>query len=100
VSAAAKVKILCNIVSYSARVPRARLSGFALIWPKLAMYDTRRMGVASSRALLEFVLIDLDLAMTFLNVADSSTIAETAQRNRHYARRATMQSFTGYPNWS
>jgi hypothetical protein len=59
-----------------------------VIWPKLAMYDTRRMGVASSRALLEFVLIDLDLEMTFLNVADSSTIAETVQRNRHNARRA------------
>jgi hypothetical protein len=28
---------MCNIVSYSARVPRARQSGFALIWPTLAM---------------------------------------------------------------
>lgn len=54
----------------------------------LAMYDTGRMGTESSRAALEFLLTDLDLAMTFLDVVDTSTIPETVQRNRHNARRA------------
>lgn len=46
------------------------------------------MGTESSRAALEFLLTDLDLAMTFLDLADTSTIPETVQRNRHNARRA------------
>jgi hypothetical protein len=37
---------------------------------------------------VELLLVDLDLALTFLDVADTSHIEETRQRNRNNARKA------------
>ena len=43
---------------------------------------------ALHRAGVAFLLIDLDLAMTFLDIADTSRSAETVCRNRQHARTA------------
>jgi hypothetical protein len=43
---------------------------------------------ASNRAGAAFVLTDLNLAMTFLDVAETSKRAETVSRNRQNARIA------------
>jgi hypothetical protein len=43
--------------------------------------DTNRNG-------LDFLLIDLDLAMTFMDVAETSQIEETRCRNHSNARKA------------
>jgi hypothetical protein len=37
---------------------------------------------------VEFVLIDLDVGMTFMDVADASRVADTMSRNHNNARRA------------
>jgi hypothetical protein len=37
---------------------------------------------------VEFLLIDLDLAMTFLDIAETSRIKETTRRNHDNARTA------------
>jgi len=42
----------------------------------------------ANRLGVEFMFTDCDLAMTFLDVADTTTIPETAQRNRQNARKA------------
>lgn len=44
-------------------------------------FHTNRKGV-------DFIFLDCDLAMTFLNVADTSKIPETVKRNRQKARKA------------
>jgi hypothetical protein len=37
---------------------------------------------------VEFLLVDLDVAMTFMDVADVSRIEETTHRNHNNARKA------------
>jgi hypothetical protein len=37
---------------------------------------------------VEFLLVDLDVGMTFLDVAEASRIEETKHRNRNKARKA------------
>jgi hypothetical protein len=37
---------------------------------------------------VEFLLVDLDVGMTFLDVAEASRIEETKHRNRNNARKA------------
>lgn len=37
---------------------------------------------------VEFVLADLDVALTFMDVADASSLGETVIRNHNNARRA------------
>ncbi len=36
----------------------------------------------------DFLLTDVDLALTFLDVADTTAVEETAHRNREHARQA------------
>jgi hypothetical protein len=42
----------------------------------------------SNRIGAEFLITDLDIALTFLDVAQTSTNQETIRRNREHARRA------------
>jgi hypothetical protein len=42
----------------------------------------------TNRAGVDFIFLDCDLAMTFLNVADTTKIPETVKRNRQKARKA------------
>ena len=49
-------------------------------WPEL-FFDLNQSGVS-------FLLTDLDLAMTFMDVADASRIEETTRRNHTNARTA------------
>jgi hypothetical protein len=44
--------------------------------------------VTSIIAGFDFVLVDLDLGMTFMDVAETSRVAETTSRNQNNARRA------------
>jgi len=37
---------------------------------------------------VDFVLLDLDVGMTFMDVADASQLDETTRRNHHNARKA------------
>jgi hypothetical protein len=46
------------------------------------------MAFDSDRAALEFLCTETDLAMTFLDIADTSVISETSRRNRKNARKA------------
>ena len=46
------------------------------------------MNYAGNRAALAFLFTDCGLAMTFLYVADTTAIPETARRNRASARKA------------
>jgi hypothetical protein len=43
---------------------------------------------ASNRGLIEFLLTDLDVALTFMDVADTSEFRSTADRNHQNARNA------------
>jgi hypothetical protein len=49
---------------------------------------TERLIAQSNRIGLEFLLADLDLAQTFLNVAEVTVIEDARTRNRENAREA------------
>jgi hypothetical protein len=43
---------------------------------------------ASNQGVIEFLLIDLDVALTFMDVAETTEFRGTAQRNHQNARNA------------
>ncbi|HZI50307.1 MAG TPA: hypothetical protein VFE29_00665 [Terriglobia bacterium] len=45
----------------------------------------------TEKTVIDILLTDLDLAMTFLNTADTTQIEENARRNRQHASRAYDQ---------
>ncbi len=64
------------------------------VFPKLkhplagsAMLRLRKRGLRCKPVDCRFLFADCDLAMTFLDVADTTAITETAQRNRQNARK-------------
>ena len=50
--------------------------------------DLKRLEDEVNETSVEFLLNDLDLAMTMLDVAETTTIKESAQRNHQNARNA------------
>ena len=50
-------------------------------------------------AATDFLVTDLDLALTFMDIAETTNIEETAHRNREKARRAytTVKDFLSRP---
>jgi hypothetical protein len=50
-------------------------------------------------AATDFLVTDLDLALTFMDIAETTTIEETARRNREKARHAynTVKGFLSRP---
>jgi hypothetical protein len=52
------------------------------------MLDLRNTIASSTRSQIEFLLIDIDLAFTFLNIASTTENPETRERNRRNARIA------------
>ena len=50
--------------------------------------DLKRLEDEINETSVEFLLNDLDVAMTMLDVAETTTIKETAQRNHQNARKA------------
>ena len=56
--------------------------------PARQCYDYENVDFAANRASVDFLFTDCDLAMTFLDVAGTTAIPETAQRNRQNARKA------------
>jgi hypothetical protein len=43
---------------------------------------------ASNRGIIEFLFVDLDIALTLLDVAETSEFRSTAERNHRNARKA------------
>jgi hypothetical protein len=41
---------------------------------------------ATNQGIIEFLLIDLDVALTFMDVAETTEFRDTAERNHHNAR--------------
>lgn len=52
------------------------------------MDDLRRENADLAKSGVEFVIIELDTALTFLDVADTSANEETVKRNHDNARKA------------
>ena len=52
------------------------------------MDKKRPLADVLNAASIEFVLTDLDIAMTLMDVASTTTVDETAQRNHQNARTA------------
>jgi hypothetical protein len=50
--------------------------------------ETQKAKAGSRRSGAEFIMVDVDLAFTFLEVARTSTVPGTAKRNQKNARRA------------
>jgi len=43
---------------------------------------------ASNRGIIEFLIVDLDIALTLLDVAETAEFRSTAERNHRNARKA------------
>jgi GH35 family endo-1,4-beta-xylanase len=52
------------------------------------MDDLRRASADLAKSGIEFVITELDMALTFLDIADTSKIDETVKRNQENARKA------------
>jgi hypothetical protein len=50
--------------------------------------DLRRANADLAKRAVEFVITELDTALTFLDIADTSRIEETVRRNHENARKA------------
>src|SRR5262249_53141103 len=59
--------------------------------PEIAMRDFRTLETDLANSAFEFLMIDLDLALTFMNVADTSRVEKTVKRNHKYAQK-TLES--------
>jgi hypothetical protein len=52
------------------------------------MQDVRRALLAANEIGISFLIVELDTAMTFMDLAASTGVVETARRNRGHARDA------------
>jgi hypothetical protein len=50
--------------------------------------DLRLLAKSLNRNGVDFVMVDLDAALTFMDVADASRVSEIRQRNHQNARKA------------